>query len=155
VAATAAPLANQAAPRTTQEVAAGVAAMKVNAVVAAVPPAQKVVHLQARKVDPGPQAVLHLLVEKASPRVVPQPAGKAGRGVCRQGVKRVAPEVAPTVVLQSPLGQGLPVAPEAAVLSPESLEQVPALLPEARGAEAQRVIARDSRMSRKLGMKDI
>lgn len=159
VAATAAPLANQAASQTTLGVAA--AAMKVSAVAAAVPPVLRVVHLQARKVDPGLEAALQLQAEKANPRVDPQPAGKADQGVSRRGVKRAGPEVALTVVLQSLLGQGLPVAREAAVLSRESQEQVlsqknpepvPVLHPEAPGAEVQRAIAQDSQTSRKLGM---
>jgi hypothetical protein len=161
VAATAAPQANQAVSRTTPGVVA--AAMRANAVAAAVLPVQKVVHPRVRKVvrprvrkvHPGLEAVLQPRVEKASPRVVPQPAGKADRGASRRAAKRAGPQVALPVVLQSPLGRGLPVAREAAVLSRGSHEQAPVLHPDAPGAEAQRAITRESRKSRKLGMEAI
>jgi hypothetical protein len=151
VAATAAPPANRVASRITLEAVA--AAMRANAVAAAVLPVQKVVHPQVRKVHRGLEAVHQPQVGKASPRVVPQPAGKADRGASRRAAKRVGPEVALPVDLQSPLGRGLLVAQEAAVLSPGSHGRVPVLPLDAPGAEAQRAITRNSPKSRKLGMK--
>jgi hypothetical protein len=150
VAATVAPPANRAVSQTTPEAEA--AAMRANAVAAAVLPVQKV-HPRVRKVHQGLEVVPQRRVEKASPRVVPQPAGKADRGASRRAAKRVGPEVALPVDLQSPLGRGLLVAREAAVLSPGSPERAPVLHLDAPGAEAQRAITLSSRKSRKLGMK--